>query len=383
MNIATWGIALGVVVMLMAVCILRGFQAEIEQKIVGFGSHIVVKSQDIGHYYEEVPIECDRQAVEKIRSLEGVSHLQFYANKGGMAKTDDQIQGIIFKGVNKDFDSSFFAQNLTQGRLFRFEDSTASNEIIVSTTLADKLTLQIGDKLRTYFWQGSNYRARAFQIVGLYNTDLAEFDAHYIVGDLRQVQSLNGWAPNQVAGYEILVSDFDKLNDIALQIYQNTDYDLTLSTIVEDNASLFAWLDLLNSNIALILSVMAIVCCVSIVSALLIMIFEKTSMIGLLKTLGSSDASIRRIFLYKSAVIVGKGILWGNAVALLLCLVQKHFHLIRLDSANYSMNFVPIDLSPWTFLLISLGTLAACLLALLIPASFIARIQPAKTLKFE
>lgn len=382
-GIATWGIALGVMVMLMAIAILQGFQKEIEQKIVGFGSHIVVKSQDIGHYYEEIPVANDRPVVATIRQMPEVAHVQFFANKGGMAKTDDQIQGIIFKGVDAMFDSSFFAQNLVEGRLFQLSDTTPSNEIIVSQTLANKLNLSLNDKLRSYFWQDNNYRGRAFQIVGIYNTDLAEFDEHYVVGDLRQVQVLNGWKDNEVAGYEVMVKDFDKLNEVARKIYETSDYDLTLTTIVEANESLFAWLDILNSNIALILTVMAIVCCVAIVSALLIMIFEKTAMIGLLKTLGASNKSIRRIFLYKSAEIAGKGILWGDLIALVLCVVQKHFQIIRLDSASYSMSHVPIDINAFAFIAISVCTLAICLLVLLIPASYIAHIQPSKTLRFE
>lgn len=382
-NIATWSIALGVLVMLMAVCILRGFQAEIKQKVVGFGSHIIVKSQDIGHYYEEIPITTDHPCLDSIRYIPGVAHIQFYASKGGMAKTDDQIQGIIFKGVDSQFDSTFFAKNLVEGRIFRFDDTAASNEVIISRTIANKLGIQIDDKLRTYFWSTNTYRARAFKVVGIYNTDLAEFDEHYVVGDLRQVQALNEWATNQVAGYEILVDHFDHLPAIAEQIYHNTDYDLTVATIVESNQALFSWLDLLNSNIVLILVIMGVVCCVAIISALLIMIFEKTSMIGLLKTLGANDTSIRRIFLIKSLSIVGKGILTADAIALALCLVQQKFHIVHLDSESYSMNFVPIDINAWVFVLVSIGTLVVCLLALLVPASYIARIHPAKTLKFE
>lgn len=382
-NIATWSITLGVLVMLMAMCILRGFQAEIKQKVVGFGSHIIIKSQNIGHYFEEIPITTDRPCLDSIRQNPGVAHVQFYANKGGMAKTDDQIQGIIFKGVDAQFDSSFFAKNLVSGRLFHFNDTAASNEVIISRTIANKLGINLDDKLRTYFWTTNTYRARAFKVVGIYNTDLAEFDEHYIVGDLRQVQSLNEWQPNQVAGYEILVHDFDHLDLIADQLYHHTDIDLTLSTIVENNAALFSWLDLLNSNIVLILIIMGVVCCVAIISALLIMIFEKTSMIGLLKTLGANDNSIRHIFLIKSLSIVGKGILFANVITLILCIIQQQFHIIHLDSESYSMNFVPIDINPWVFILVSIGTLIVCLCALLIPASYIARILPAKTLKFE
>lgn len=382
-SIAIWSIALGVIVMLMSVTILRGFQSEIEQKVVGFGSHIVAKSQFIGNSYEEQPISTNRPDLQRIKSVNGVKHVQFYATKGGMIKTDDQIQGIIFKGVDNGFDTSFFTANLVEGRLFQFPAEGVGNEIIVSRQICEKLHLQIGDKLRTYFWQGNNYRARAFSIVGIYNTDLSDFDEHYIIGDLAQVQKLNGWDDTLVGGYEILVNDISHLDQLGHEVAMQCGYDIIVSTIRQDNPALFAWLDLLNSNIVIILIVMAIVCCVAVISALLIMIFEKTSMIGLLKTLGATHKSIRNIFLIKSIKIIAIGLVIGNLIALILSILQSRFHVIHLDPENYFMSYVPIHINLWNNLLISLGTLLACLLALLIPASIIARIDPAKSIKVE
>ena len=382
-TIATCSIALGVLVMVMSVCILRGFQGEIRQKVVGFGSHIIVKGYAMGNTYEEQPISNQRPEVQRILNTPGVKHLQFFADKGGMIKTEDQIHGIIFKGVDSGFDTTFFAGNLVEGSLFSFPEDKPSNEIVVSQTVANKLHLTIGDKVRTYFWQGTTYRARAFEVCGIYNTDLADFDEHYIVGDLRQVQRLNEWDSTMVAGYEVLVDDFAHLDNISQLILQQLGYDLTLTTIVEQNPALFSWLDLLDSNIFLIITIMMLVCIVSIVSALLIMIFEKTSTIGILKALGTDNKGIRNIFLIKSASIIGKGILLGDIVALILCLVQKHFHLIHLDSASYSMDYVPIALNGWIFVAISIGTIAVCLLALLVPTAYISRIDPAKSIKFD
>ena len=384
-RIATWSIALGVLVMVMSVAILRGFQKEIQQKVVGFGSHIVVKSQFIGNGYDEIPISTRRADLKQIAAVKGVSHIQFFAEKGGMLKTDDQIQGIIFKGVDAGFDSSFFASNMVEGRLFQLNDTAtqASNEIVISKTVANKLHLKLGDKVRTYFWQGNSYRARAFKLVGIYNTDLSDFDEHYMVGDLRQIQRLNEWDDTLVAGYEVLIDNFEHIDDIAMQVSQQCEYDLIVTTVKQQNPALFAWLELLDSNIVLILIVMAIVCIVAVISALLIMIFEKTSMIGVLKTLGANNQSIREIFLRKSAEIIGWGLVIGNAAALVLCLLQKHLHIIRLDSESYYMPFVPIDINIWYFLLISAGTMLVCLAALLIPASYIAKIDPAKTLRVE
>ena len=382
-RIAIASIALGVLVMVMSVSILRGFQGEITRKVVGFGSHIVVTSMAPQQQYAAEPISTERSDVDRLRHAHGISRIQFYATKGGMAKTDDQIHGIILKGLSADYDTSFFAGSLTEGRLFSTTDSTASNEVIISQTIARKLRLGVGDRMRTYFWQGTTYRARAFKVAGIYNTDLSDFDEHYIIGDLRQVQKLNEWEADEVEGYELIVDNFDHLDAIADQILPLMDYDLALTTIVAQNPALFAWLDLLNSNIALIIGIMALVCIVAIVSALLIMIFEKASTIGLLKTLGATNREIRSVFLAKASQIVCQGILIGDGVALLLCLLQSTLHIVKLDSASYSMSFVPVDINAWIFILVSLGSLAVCLAAMAIPASFIAKVQPSKSLRFE
>ena len=382
-NIATWSIALGVLVMIMSVSILHGFQDNIRQKIVGFGSHITIKSQNIGRYYEEVPIESDRPCLTPIANMPGVAHAQCYANKGGMIKTEDQIHGIIYKGMAPQYDTTFFAQALTVGRLPHLSDTTPSNEVLISSTIAAKLHLDTGSKVRTYFWQGNTYRARAFTVSGIYNTDLSDFDEHFLIGDLRQVQRLNGWSSTQVAGYEVNLTDFGQLDKVASDLYQLIDYDLTLSTVVDDNPATFSWLQLLNSNIILILTIMAIVCVSAIASSLLIMIFEKTAMIGVLKTIGASDRSIRRIFISKALTLAGRGIAIGLSAALVLSLIQQQFHLIKLDSESYSMPYVPVEINPWMYLLVAAGTLAVCFLALLLPATHIARIEPAKTIRME
>ncbi len=383
-NIATYSIALGVLVIIMSVSILRGFQNEITQKVVGFGSHIVVKTfESQNNFYEHLPVTADRQLVSRIGDIKGVKHVQLFAQKGGMVKTDDQIHGIIFKGVDRNFDSTFFKINLKEGSLFSFPADRASNEIIVSQRFSDKMRLKIGDKVRTYFWAGDNYRPRAFSIVGIYSTDLTEFDEKFIVGDMRHIQKINGWDSSQVAGYEILVNNFDNLDQIAGNVYDQIGNSLTVSTIVENNPDMFSWLSLLDTDIVLILAVMILVCIVSVISALLIMIFEKTPMIGLLKTMGATNASIRKIFLYKSAGIITKGLIAGNAIALLACELQDKFHIVKLDSDSYHMAAVPIDLNPWIFVILSAGTATVCLLALIIPSSCVAGILPAKAIKVE
>ena len=382
-NIATYTIALGVVVMILAMCILRGFQNEITTKVTGFGAHISIRSYAWVNDYDEAAVKMSSEEMRAVASLPGVAHVQPVASKGGMLKTDDQIQGIVFKGVDGTFDTGFFAGNLVRGRFFHTGDSTAGNEVIISQRMAQKMGLDTGDKARTYFWAGNNYRARAFRIVGIYNTDLSEFDDHYIIGDIAQVRTINGWDSTAASCYEVLVDDFSQLDNALANIKGATRPDLAVTSIVEEQPSMFAWLELLNSNIILILAIMAVVCAASIVSALLIMIFEKSSMIGLLKTMGSTNKSIRKIFMLKATSIVGKGLLIGNVIAILLCLLQYHFHIIGLDSESYSMSFVPIDANPLYFITISAGTFLVATAALLLPSTYIAHIDPAKTTRQE
>ncbi len=383
-RIATCSIALSVVVVMMAVSILRGFQQSITEKIVGFGSHIVVTPfESQNNYYEQLPVVADSDMVATLTATPGVKHVQFFANKGGMVKTSDKIHGIIFKGIGQNFDSTFFKANMQKGRLFDISGQKPSSEVVVSQRFADKMELSIGDKLPTYFWQDNNYRARAFTIVGIYRTDLTEFDERFVIGDMRHIQRINGWDSTQVQGYEVFVNDFDNLDQTADLVNNTVGSFLTVRTVKQENPDTFSWLDLLNANIVLILSIMTLVCVVAVVSALLIMIFEKTSMIGLLKTLGATNGSVRKIFIYKSVGIIAKGVLAGDAIALTLCLLQDKFNLVKLDSESYNMSSVPIDINPWIFIAFSVGMAAVCLLALLVPASYIARINPAKAVKTE
>ena len=386
-SIAVVGIALGVVVMVMAVSILRGFQGDISGKVAGFGSHMTVTSFAPSEAYADNPVAVDSSLLEALRSVPGVRHVQCFATKGGMVKTDEQIYGILFRGLDSGYDTSFYHSCLVEGRLpvLGTQDSTsaASNDVLISTTIGSKLGLKVGDKMRTYFWSGDNYRSRAFTVCGIYNTDLAEMDELYVVGDLRQVQRIEGWGDSLVGGYELLVSDFDNLDATAYRVAGVLPYDLQLRTIVEQHPALFSWLDLLNANIALILTIMCLVSAVAIVSALLIMIFEKSATIGLLKALGACNAAVRRIFMLKAAGLIATGVAIGDGVALALSVAQSRWHLLTLDPESYSMAYVPVEIDPWVYVAVSLGTLAVCVAALLLPAAHISRVSPAKTMRVE
>lgn len=378
-KIAVASIALGVTVMILAVSILRGFQHDIGDKVSGFGSHIVITSYNQVADYEQHPIQADSALIASLRAVPGVRHVQPFATKGGMVKTDEQIQGIILRGLDASCDTSFFSNYLVEGHLPNLSSTTtASNEVLVSTTIARKLGLSVGDKMRTYFWQDRSYRSRAFTVCGLYNTDLTEMDELYAVGDLRQVQRLSAWDSAEVGGLELLVDDFDQLGPTAARVAQVLPYDLRMTTVVAQNPALFSWLDLLNSNITLILIIMGVVCAIAVVSALLIMIFEQRPSIGILKTLGASNASVRLIFMLKAGRLIAAGVLAGTALSLLLGWLQRQFHIVQLDPESYSMSVVPVELSAPTVVIIGLATAAACTLALLLPASVIAHIDPAK-----
>lgn len=405
--IAVTSIALGVLVMVMSVSILRGFQGDIAGKVAGFGSHLTVSNYVANPAFQETPIVIDSALIDRLLAVSGVRHLQCFASKGGMVKTQDQIYGIILRGLSANYDTSFFASNLVDGRLPDFSGdsgSSSSNEVLISSTIASRLKLKVGDKMRCYFWGGNTagsnaaadgiYRSRAFTVSGIYNTDLTEMDELYVIGSLSQVQKLNDWGVGDsngandvqaplVGGYELLVDDFDRLDATAFHVLEQLPYDLNLQTIKEAHPALFSWLDLLNSNITLILTIMSLVCAIAIVSALLIMIFEKSRTIGLLKALGATNASVRRIFLLKALRLILEGIAIGNAVALALCLVQQRFQVVKLDPESYSMGHVPVDLDVTIFILISIATLAVCLVAMLLPAAYISRIHPAVTLKTD
>ena len=382
-SVAVVGIALGVVVMVMAVCILRGFRGDITGKVVGFGSHITVHSYASGDDYDAIPIPAEYAPLRKqVEAVPGVRRVQAFATKGAMVKTGDQIHGIIFRGLEQGYDTTFFASCLVDGRLPAF-DTAVSNEVLISADIASKLGLRTGDKMRTYFWQGSNYRARAFTVSGIYRSDLAEMDELYVVGDMRQVVRVSGWDEGTVGGWEVLVDDFGRLDEINGDIMRVLPYELTATTVRDANPALFSWLDLLSSNITLILAIMCIVSAVAIVSALLIMIFEKSRTIGVLKTLGASDRSVRRIFIMRASRLIVEGVAIGLALSALLCWVQGRFQVVKLDAESYAMSRVPVDGDWRIFLLVGIGTFAVCLLALLLPAAYISRIDPAKTVRTE
>jgi lipoprotein-releasing system permease protein len=383
------GISLSLAVMIVAVAIITGFKKEISNKVTGFGAHIQIQNLDSNLSYEMAPVPAGLQSVEQIRQLEGVRNVQAFAIKAGIIKTGDEIHGAVLKGIDKGYDWSFIESNLSEGSVIRVNDTVRSNEVVLSGSTANLLKLGLGDRFTMYFIQDPP-RARTFTISGIYNTSLEQFDKLYIFADIKQVQRLNNWQNGEVSGYEILLDRMEDLPKLTDQIRERVSFDflqdgsrLKVETIQEKNAQIYDWLKLQDMNVVVLVILMVVVAGFNMISGLLILILERTNMIGILKALGTRNGSIRKIFMYQSAYLTLVGLLWGNLFGLGICLVQKQFHLIPLDPGSYYLDTVPINLNVLHLLLLNLGTMGITFLFLQIPSMIIARISPDKSIRFN
>ncbi len=389
-RIATIGIAVGLMVMLIAVAVVCGFRKEIQEKIIGFGSHIQVTSFENNNSYETSPIIVDSTIEQTIRNIEGVRHIQKFATKPGIIKTENDFQGIILKGIDHEFDWNFFASNMVEGdKIELHPDSANSTNVVISKILSDMLHLKVGDGFITYFIQ-NNVKARKFNVVGIYSTDFKDFDKMFILCDLRQVQKLNDWERDEFSGIEVLVNNYKQTDLIADKIHSKTanrfdDNGGTYytRTIQELNPQIFSWLNLLNTNVLLILILMSLVAGFNMISGLLILILERTNMIGVLKAMGMNNTSIRKIFLYQSIFLIGKGLLYGNILGFIVCFIQKQFGIISMNPDIYYLSEVPILFNPVLWILINVFSFIISMLMLLGPSYMITKIKPSKSIKFE
>lgn len=380
--IATLSITLGVAVMILSISILQGFKSEIKEKIVGFASHVQVLPYNLKLSESLDGISLSQKEKEGLLRIDNIKSISPFATKGGVIKTKTDFQGIILKGVDKDYDTTFFHHYLTKGRFLNIKTNGGS-EALVSKVVADKLNLSIGDKLRVFFYIDNNYRARAFNIVGIYETGLSDYDERFVICDISQVQGLNSWGKDTVEGYEILLKNFSLLEQTSQQIYYSLGENMTIQTIEEIEPNLFSWLSLLDSNVILILIIMMLVSIVTITSTLLIIIFEQTTTIGVLKSMGSTSKSIIKIFLYNATYIILRGLLFGNVLALGIAFVQAKFNIFTLPQESYFLTSVPIEISAIQIIMVNLVTIIICLAALLIPARSISKISPIKSIRFD
>ncbi|MDD4992352.1 MAG: ABC transporter permease [Paludibacter sp.] len=388
-RIATIGIALGLAVMLISVAVVVGFKQEIRNKTIGFGGHIQITNLDNNNTYEMNPIKADNALIHKIAAVDGVKHVQRFATKPGIIKTDTEFQGIVVKGIDKDFDWKFFKSNLVEGNVLDLSGETPSNQVVLSKYLANLLDLKLGDSFFTYFIQ-DQIRARKFKITGIYSTNFVEFDKLIILADMRQVQNLNDWSNDSISGLEVLITDFNRLDEVGDAVYAVTGNKFndkgnaySTQTIKQTNPQIFSWLELLDMNVWVILFLMLSVAGFNMISGLLILILERTNMIGILKSLGSSNWSVRKVFLYHSFFLIGKGMLWGNIIGLSLCAVQYFTGIIPLDPQSYYTATVPIAFNWLNIILLNIGTLAASILMMVGPSYLITRITPAKIIRYE
>ncbi|MBN2173577.1 MAG: ABC transporter permease [Bacteroidales bacterium] len=378
-------VALGLAVMIISVAIVTGFQKQIREKVIGFGSHIQITNYEENSSYEPSPVSVNQPFYPSLDSLPGIKHIEVFANKAGIIKVDDQIEGVILKGIGSDFDWSFFSTRIVQGKYVTVADSITSDYVIVSKTLANKLNLHVGDPLRMYFVIADEMqpRGRKFEISGIYETGLEEFDKLYVIGDIRHIQKLNKWSSDEVGGFEVLIDDYNQIDQMGTLVNNIIGYKLNSRTIKQLQPQIFEWLSLHDLNVIVIIVIMVLVAGITMVSTLLILILEKTNMIGILKSMGAKNRSIRKIFLYNAGYITGKGLLWGNLIAMGLCFIQIKTGIFKLDQESYYVPVVPVNLELLHIVLINLGTFLLCTLILIIPTYLITKISPVKAIRFS
>lgn len=390
-RIAVAGVAIGLAVMIISVCVVLGFKHTIRDKVVGFGSHI-----QVANFYTlqssaiDQPIAIGDSMMNVLKKTEGVKHVQRFAMKQGILKTDNDFLGVMFKGVGPEFDSTFIHKNMVEGSIPHFSDQQSTNRILISKDMANKLRVKAGDRIFAYFIGDGGVRTRRFTISGIYQTNLAQYDKTTCFCDLYTARKLNAWTDDMVTGAELTVNDFKQLsttaNDIISRINRTQDkYGNTFSskTIRELSPQIFSWLDLLDLNVWIILAIMTAVAVVTMISGLLIIILERTTMIGVLKALGARNSTVRHTFLWFAAFIIGKGLLIGDALALALILLQKFTGFAKLDPQTYYVDVVPVELDWMLIVALNVATMLIALFVLIAPSYLVSHIHPAKSMRYE
>ena len=390
-RIAVAGVAIGLAVMIISVCVVLGFKHTIRDKVVGFGSHI-----QVANFYTlqssaiDQPVAIGDSMMNVLKKTEGVKHVQRFAMKQGILKTDNDFLGVMFKGVGPEFDSTFIHKNMVEGSIPHFSDQQSTNRILISKDMASKLRVKAGDRIFAYFIGEGGVRTRRFTISGVYQTNLAQYDKTTCFCDLYTARKLNAWTDDMVTGAELTVNDFKQLNatanDIINRVNRTQDqYGNTFSskTIRELSPQIFSWLDLLDLNVWIILAIMTAVAVVTMISGLLIIILERTTMIGVLKALGARNSTVRHTFLWFAAFIIGKGLLIGDALALALILLQKFTGFAKLDPQTYYVDVVPVELDWMLIVALNIATMLIALFVLIAPSYLVSHIHPAKSMRYE
>ncbi len=389
LNIAIFGISLGLAVMIVAMAVVTGFKNEISRKVVGFAAHIQILNFDSNISYETQPINSKQEFLKELREDPSVASVQVFATKAGIIKTKSDIQGVVLKGVGPGYDWGFLQDYLREGEILTLTDSIRSNKVLISRYIASLLKLNINDDFLMYFIQEPP-RMRRFTVTGIFETSLEEFDKVFIFGDIRHIQKLNDWTEEQISGFEVNLADFSDLEKQTYMVMNKVGFGfeedgsrLKVINIHDKYPQIFDWLNLQDMNVLIILILILVVAGFNMVSGLLILILDRTNMIGILKALGSPNVSIRKIFMYQSGFLIIRGLFWGNIIGIGICLLQKYTGIMELDQSSYYLNTVPVNLNALHIIALNLGTALAIILMLIIPSMIISRISPAMAIRFE
>lgn len=384
-KIAILAIALGIIIMMVSVATGAGLQHKIRDKMSGFKGHIQITNYDNNNSdLSLTPVNINQSFYPQFKNIDGIKNVQVFANKTGLIRTQTDFEGIVFKGVTTDYDWSFFREYLLEGDVPNF-DQPRTRDILLSKTLVNRLQLKLNDTIRVSFLKTSSSKLpsnRKYVLKGIYDTGFVEFDRNMMIGDLREVQNLNRWDSTKVGGFEVIIDDFDELQEKGNQIYQSIGATLNATTIVGNYPAIFEWINLFDNNIWFIIGIMILVAGINMITALLVLILERVSMVGILKALGSSNWSIRKVFLYNATYLILKGLLWGNIIGFSILLLQQNFGFLSLDPETYYVSVVPVHINVFSMILLNLGTLVLCFVMLLIPSIIITKIQPSKSIRF-
>ncbi len=385
-KIAITAIALGLIMMLITVATGVGLQKKIKEKVSAFNGDIIITNFDTNASDDsQIPVSIKQDFYPEFKTVEGVKHIQAIAKKAGIIRTSETFEGVVVKGVGADYNWQYFKEYLVEGRIPDFSNNL-NDEILISKYLVNRLHLKLGDKAVTFFLNKSSKKepkSRGFTIVGIYDSGFEQFDKQFLFSDIRHIQRLNKWKKDEVGAFEVFVDDFDTIQEVGNAIYEETGSFLDVITIKDKYYSIFEWIEMFDFNIALIVGIMILVAGINMITALLVLILERTKMIGILKALGSANRRIRRIFLYNATYLIAIGLFWGNIIGIGLLLIQKYFHPIKLNAQTYYVTKAPVYIDFGYILFLNLGTLVLCLVMLLLPSFIISKISPVKAIKFE
>lgn len=382
-------IALSLAVMLISVAIVTGFKEEIRNRVIGFSSHIQIKNFDLNNSYETSAIDRNQDFLPALNSIPGIKHIQVFATKPGMIKTKTDVQGIVVKGIGSDFNWDFFKQNMVEGEPFIVNDSTRTNNVVISKKLANLLNLKLHDEFAMFFID-ERPRMRRFKIGGIYETSLEQFDMQIMLVDIGHIQRLNQWDKNTVGGFEILIDNFDNIDYLTYLVKEQVEFKysedgekLQVNNIINTYPQIFDWLNLIDMNVWVILALMICVAIINMISGIIILILDRTFSIGLLKALGTNNQSLRKVFLYQASHLIIKGLLWGNAISLTLLILQDKFHLIKLNQSSYFIDYAPVNINIFHILIVNIAALIIIFLFMMLPVMIVAKVQPVKTLRYN